>query len=217
MLTVNCRNFEIKMIVIGYSGHAFVVCGILNAAGIPVTGYCDVAEKEFNPFNLIYLGNDQSEEAQVKIGEQGYFISVGDNNIRQKIYRRFADHGMLPVNAIHPLAIIDKTVRVSPNGIMVGAGVCINPLAEIHTGVICNTGCIIEHECLVSEFAHVGPGAILCGNVVIGRNSFVGAGSVIRQGVTVGNNVVIGAGAVVVKNIGDNETVVGNPSRVMIK
>ena len=205
------------MIVIGYSGHAFVVCGILNASGIPVTGYCDVAEKEYNPFNLIYIGSDESEEAQGKIAEQGYFISVGNNNIRQKIYNRFAAAGLLPVNAIHASAIIDRTVLINPNGIMVSAGVCINPLAEIHTGAICNTGAIIEHECIVSEFAHVGPGAILCGNVRIGRNTFVGAGSVIRQGVTVGNNVTIGAGAVVVKNIGDNETVVGNPSRLLIK
>jgi sugar O-acyltransferase (sialic acid O-acetyltransferase NeuD family) len=205
------------MIVIGYSGHAFVVCGILNAAGIPVTGYCDVEEKEYNPFNLIYIGSDESKEAKIRIAEQGYFISVGNNNIRQKIYSRFAGQGLLPVNALHPAAIIDKTVSISPNGIMIGAGVCINPLAEIHTGVICNTGSIIEHECVVSEFAHIGPGAVLCGNVRIGRNSFVGAGSVIRQGVEVGNNVMIGAGAVVVKNIGDNETVVGNPSRLMIK
>lgn len=205
------------MIVIGYSGHAFVVCGILNAAGIPVTGYCDVEEKVNNPFNLIYIGKDESEEARLKLGEQGFFISIGDNNIRHKIYNRLEQESMLPVNAVHPHAIIDKTVLLSPNGIMISAGVCINPLAEIKAGVICNTGCIVEHECIIHEFAHIGPGAVLCGNVEIGRNSFVGAAAVIRQGVKVGSNAIIGAGAVVVKNIGDNETVVGNPSRIMIK
>ena len=217
MLTVNCRNFETKMIVIGYSGHGFVVCGILHAAGRPVTGYCDIEEKGYNPYNLIYLGNDQSDEAKAKFAEQGFFISVGDNAIRQRIQARLATGGLLPVNAIHTSAIIDSTVMIDPNGIMICAGVCVNPLAEIHTGVICNTGSIVEHECVVKEFAHIGPGAVLCGNVTIGRNTFVGAGSVIRQGVTIGNNVIIGAGAVVVKNIGDNETVVGNPSRAMIK
>ena len=38
------------MIVIGYSGHAFVACGILKAAGQPITGYCDKEEKTYNPF-----------------------------------------------------------------------------------------------------------------------------------------------------------------------
>ena len=46
------------MILIGYSGHAFVVYGILQAAGKKVTGYCDVAEKEYNPFSLHYFGTE---------------------------------------------------------------------------------------------------------------------------------------------------------------
>lgn len=205
------------MILIGYSGHAFVVCGILHAAGKQVTGYCDVEEKELNPFNLIYIGPENSVQAMEKIIEQGYFISVGNNAIRKKIYEHFAREQVFPVNAVHPSAMIDHTAQLAAHGIMISAGVCINPLATIGTGAICNTGCIIEHECKVGDYAHIGPGAVLCGNVRIGNLSFVGAGSVIRQGVSIGNNVVIGAGAVVVKDVPDNEIVVGNPSRTLIK
>jgi sugar O-acyltransferase (sialic acid O-acetyltransferase NeuD family) len=205
------------MILIGYSGHAFVVCGILNAAGRPVTGYCDIEEKKNNPFNLIYIGRDDSAEALEKIKEQGYFISIGSNITRKSIYTHFESLQIFPINAIHPSAIIDHTVKLKTYGIMVSAGTCINPLAEIGTGAICNTGCIIEHECKVGDFAHIGPGAVLCGNVTIGSNTFVGAASVIRQGVKIGNNVMIGAGAVVVKDVPDNETVVGNPSRSLVK
>ncbi len=205
------------MILIGYSGHAFVVCGILNAAGKPVTGYCDMEEKNFNPYNLIYIGKDDSDQALEKCKEQGYFISIGNNHTRKKVYDHFASLQLFPVNAIHPMAVIDHSARLDPYGIMISAGVCINPLAEISVGAICNTGCIIEHECKVGFFAHIGPGAVLCGNVSVGNNTFVGAGSVIRQGITLGNNVIIGAGAVVVKDVQDNETVVGNPSRSMGK
>jgi hypothetical protein len=61
------------MILIGYSGHAFVVYGILHAAGKKVTGYCDVVEKNYNPFNLPYYGTEDSEAALDAIRQGGYF------------------------------------------------------------------------------------------------------------------------------------------------
>jgi sugar O-acyltransferase (sialic acid O-acetyltransferase NeuD family) len=201
------------MILIGYSGHGFVAYGIFHAAGIAVAGYCDREEKQYNPFNLIYLGPENSHEALAKLVNREFFISIGDNKIRRKIYTSLEEHGLLPASAIHPSAWIDPTATIDPYGVMVGAGSIINPLVHAGKGVICNSGCIIEHECVIDDFAHIGPGAVLCGNVKVGEGSFVGAASVIREGVTIGKNAMIGAGAVVVKNIGDNEIVVGNPSR----
>ncbi len=201
------------MILIGYSGHAFVVNGILRAAGKPVTGYCDMVEKEYNPFKLTYFGTENSTAALVALQQHGYFIAIGDNRLRKKIYDSLLQKILLPANAIHPSAVIDSSATIADNGVMIAAQVTINPLAAIGTGVICNTGCIIEHECMVGEFAHIGPGAVLCGNVQIGAGSFIGANAVIKQGITVGKNAMIGAGAVVVKNVADNVTVVGVPAK----
>jgi sugar O-acyltransferase (sialic acid O-acetyltransferase NeuD family) len=201
------------MILIGYSGHAFVVYGILTAAGKKIAGYCDVVEKEYNPFNLPYFGPENSETGLRSIQQSGYFIAVGDNGLRKKVYENLAQKQLLPANAIHPSAVIDSSVTIAPHGVMIAANATINPLASVATGVICNTGCVIEHECIVGEFAHIGPGAVLCGNVKIGSGTFVGANSVIKQGITVGKNAMIGAGAVVVKNVPDNCTVVGVPAK----
>lgn len=201
------------MILIGYSGHAFVVYDILNATGRIVTGYYDNKEKEFNPFNLSYLGSEKSETALDVLDTNDFFISIGDNNIRKNIFGYLASKQLLPINAIHPSAIISKDSNLLSNGIMVSAGVIINPVSKIANGVICNTGCIIEHECEIGQFSHIGPGAILCGNTHIGEKTFVGAGAVVRQGITIGNNVIIGAGSVVVKNIPDNSTVMGCPAK----
>ncbi len=201
------------MILIGYSGHAFVVYGIFHSAGKKVTGYCDVTEKEFNPFKLSYFGKENSETAFEAIKKHGYFIAVGDNAVRKKIYEDLTAKHFVTVNAIHASSIIDPSVTLSANGIMIAANVSINPLANIGTGAICNTSCVIEHECVVGEFAHIGPGAVLCGNVMIGNGTFVGANAVIKQGIIVGANAMIGAGAVVVKDVPDNVKVIGVPAK----
>ncbi len=202
-----------QVILIGYSGHAFVVTGIFQSMGRSVTGYCDSVEKDYNPFKLLYLGKESSPEARVALGEKDFFVAIGDNHIRRKVTETLAPHHFIPVNAVHTSAIIDPSARLG-SGVMVAARAVLNPLAAISDGVICNTGCIIEHECIVDSFAHIGPGTVLCGNVKVGVNSFVGAGAVVRQGITIGNNVIVGAGAVVVKDVPDNSIVMGNPSRL---
>jgi sugar O-acyltransferase (sialic acid O-acetyltransferase NeuD family) len=201
------------MILIGYSGHAFVVYGIFTAAGKKIAGYCDVAEKEYNPFGLQYFGTENSETGLDAIKANGYFIAVGDNKLRKKIYESLQQKQLTPANAIHPSAVIDASASIAEQGVMIAANATINPLASIGTGAICNTGCIIEHECVVGEFAHIGPGAVLCGNVKIGSCTFVGANAVIKQGITVGKNAMIGAGAVVVKDVPDGVKVIGVPAK----
>jgi sugar O-acyltransferase (sialic acid O-acetyltransferase NeuD family) len=201
------------MVVIGYSGHAFVVCGILQSSGSKLSGYCDTMEKEYNPFHLAYLGSETSVAALQVIEKQGCFIAVGDNTSRRKIHEQLTARGIRPSTIAHPSAVVDATAQVSEEGVMLSARVTINPLARIGVGAICNTGCIIEHECEVGDFAHIGPGAVLCGNVKIGAGSFVGANAVIRQGIHVGSGAMIGAGAVVVKDVPDNCTVMGVPAK----
>jgi sugar O-acyltransferase (sialic acid O-acetyltransferase NeuD family) len=201
------------MILIGYSGHSFVVYGIFSAAGKKITGYCDVAEKEYNPFSLPYFGSENSETGLQALKQNDFFIAIGDNNLRNKINSNLQQNQLLPINAIHPSAIIDASATIAQHGVMIAANAAINPLASIGTGAICNTGCIIEHECVVGEFAHIAPGAVLCGNVKIGDGTFVGANAVIKQGITVGKNAMIGAGAVVVKDVADGVTVIGIPAK----
>ena len=79
--------------------------------------------------------------------------------------------------------------------------------------VIINTGAIVEHQCQIGDFAHVAPGAVLAGNVKVGKRSFIGA-MPIKEGVEIGSKVIIGAGAVVLENVESESKVVGNPGRL---
>lgn len=206
-----------SVILIGYSGHAYVIASIFESMGKIVTAYCDQQEKTVNPFNLTYLGSENEISTHNSLLTNEYFICIGDNKIRKKVYDFLVVHSNLtdPTNAIHSSSIIHKTVNICGKGIMISAGVVINPLVTINKGVICNTSCVIEHECEIGAFSHIGPGAVLCGNVKVGENSFVGANAVIKEGVQIGSNVIVGAGSVIIKNIPNNTKVVGNPQKFL--
>lgn len=201
------------MILIGYSGHSYVINGILKSIGLKATGYCDNEEKKFNPFFLKYFQKETSEVGIKALTQEDFFIAIGNNSLRKKIYNNLAIRDLLPINAIHATSVIDDCVDIASHGVMIAPNVTINAFAKIGIGAICNTYSIIEHECVIGDFAHVAPGAVLCGNVKVGENSLVGAKSVVRENITIGKNVIIGAGSVVVKNIPDNVKVAGNPAR----
>lgn len=199
------------MILVGYGGHAYVAYSIAKAMAKNFTGYCDLQKKKNNPFGLQYHGPEN--EATELLAANKFFIAIGENNIRGKLSRQLSDQGLFPINLVHPSSIICHSAIIAPYGLLIAANVVVNPLTEIGIGVICNTASVIEHECRIGDFAHIGPGAVLCGNVSVGKNTFIGAASVIRQGITIGDNATIGAGAVVVKDVPDNACVKGNPAR----
>lgn len=204
-----------ETILIGYSGHAYVVCDALLSGGYSVRSYTETEEKTSNPYQLRFLGNEMEQEVLEKLKISDYFVSIGDNILRSKITKQLIEKtGNSPVNAIHIKAIF-SSMSAFGKGILFAPGCIINPLAKIGNGVICNSGSIVEHECRISDFVHIAPGAVLCGNVSVGENTFVGANAVVREGISVGKNVIIGAGTVVTKNIPDNVKVVGNPFRIL--
>ncbi|MBL0272542.1 MAG: acetyltransferase [Chitinophagaceae bacterium] len=201
--------------IIGYSGHAHTGVDILIACGYSVEAYCDNSVKNSNPFNLLYLGSENDPAVLERLKYYDYFIGIGNNNhLRRKIYEAVTTVLGEPVNAIHPSAVISPSVKLK-HGHFISANVSINALTELGMTAVCNTGCVIEHGCIIGDFTFIAPGAVLCGDVTIGDNTFVGANSVIKQGVVVGKNVIIGAGSVILNNIPDGATVVGNPARTI--
>ena len=203
----------IDLILIGYSGHAYVCADNALLNNYDIVGYCDTEEKQVNPFQLEYLGKEKEYLSSERNGV--LFVSVGSNNLRETIMKRFPDKVF--VNLIHPRSIVSQKAIIEPNAnILIGAGAIVNPLVKIGKGVILNTACVVEHECMIEEYAHIAPGAVLAGNVKVGKRAFVGANAVIKQGVVVGDDVIIGAGSVVINDVSDGATVMGNPAREKI-
>lgn len=201
--------------LIGYSGHAYVVLEAASLSGFECIGYCTQQPALQNPYNLDYLGFEGDDSFDWHIADD-FILGIGDNYLRYKIGKLIQAKNKNAKTIIHPNTMISDTVRIG-HGNFIAANVTINALASIGDYCILNTGCIIEHECILENAVHIAPGAVLAGNVRVGRNTFVGANSVIKQGVSIGNNVVVGAGSTVLNDLPDNQVWVGNPAKPIKK
>ena len=203
-----------KVILIGYSGHGFVVAETALENGLEIIGYSDKEKLDLDPYNLPYLGFEKSDSF---IGWQknvSFLLGIGDNKLRQNIANLIESKGKKVETLLHKSANISKSVVIE-SGSFINKNVVINAFAKVGKNIILNTGCIIEHECVLADGVHIGPGAVLAGNVRIGERTFIGANTVIKQGIVIGKDVVIGAGTVVITNIPDGKKVVGNPGRII--
>lgn len=206
--------YDKKVILIGYSGHAFVVAETTLENGFDVVGYSDREKSISDPYNFPYLGFEKEDNFVGWKQPVSFVLGIGDNKLRETIANLIENKGKSIETIISKTASISKNVLIGA-GTFVNKNVTVNALAVIGKNVILNTGCIIEHECVLADSVHIAPGAILAGNVSIGERTFVGANAVIKQGIVVGKDVVIGAGTVVISNIPDGKKVVGNPGRII--
>lgn len=203
-----------KVILIGYSGHAYVVADTAIENELHLLGYTDNRKVQSNPFELYYLGNEKENSFFDKNKGVKFLIGIGDNIIREKIFNFIVENNREIHTLISQSVSISKTACIG-NGTFVNKNVSINAFAKIGNNVILNTSCVIEHDCVVGNSAHIAPGAVLAGNVSIGDRSFIGANAVVKQGVVIGKDVIVGAGSVVINNIPDGKKVVGNPIRII--
>lgn len=197
--------------IIGYSGHSLVILDAAKEAEIFISGYCEREEKIFNPFNLKYLGNESDGSFDWNIIDK-VIIGVGDNYVRKNIDELLKFHHKELITVAHPSAYISSNAELG-EGNFIAVNSLINAFSKVGNNCILNTACVIEHECIIFDYVHIAPGAILTGGVTVGSCSFIGANAVLKNGVKIGENAVVGAGSVVLHNIPDNEVWAGNPAR----
>jgi len=202
-----------KVILMGYSGHGFVVAEAAIVIGMNLVYYADVKESTINPFHLEYLGFEGEDYFRGWEEDFNYVLGIGDNKIRQKLAHLILSKNKEMVNVIHHSASIATMITIG-KGNFIARNAAISPLSEIGNFCILNTGSIVEHECVIADAVHIAPGAVLAGNVTVGERTFIGANAVIKQGVKIGKDVIIGAGSVVLKDVDDNSKIYGNPAKI---
>lgn len=105
------------------------------------------------------------------------FIAIGDNATRKRI--ALEHEGMRPAALfgflIHPSAQVSTSARIGP-GTVVMAYAIIAADAVVGKHCIINHGATVDHDCIIGDYAHIAPGAHLCGNVEVGEGALVGVG-----------------------------------------
>ena len=81
--------------------------------------------------------------------------------------------------------------------------------------MILNTHSTVEHDCIIEEGVHIGPGAQVAGGVSISNGVWIGIGAVISDHVHIGEGSIVGAGAVVIEDVPANVIVIGVPARIL--
>ncbi len=200
-------NLPNDIVVIGAGGHAKVVIATVRAAGGEVVAAYD---DDRDRWGQQILGvTIRGPIAADSIGTAPAIIAIGSNRARQSITERLNARW---VTACHPSAVVHPSATLGP-GTVVFAGSVVQPDATIGAHAILNTACSIDHDCIVGDFAHVGPGVRLCGGVTADEGVLLGVGAKVAPNVELGPWSTAGAGAVCVVDVAAETTVVGVPAR----
>ncbi len=192
------------MLIYGAGGHAKVVLDCIRGMGKDVSVFFDDSN-ELTELKGIPVVSPYSPD--VKYREE-LVIAVGDNLLRkqiaEKVKHRFGE-------AIHSSArlshysFLDEGTVVMPN-------VIVNADAVVGKHCILNSASVVEHDCIVEDFVHIAPTAVLGGGVKVGEGTLIGIGAMLLPFVTVGKWCIVGAGAVVTADVPDFSVVAGVPA-----
>jgi acetyltransferase EpsM len=198
-----------RIFLYGASGHAKVICEILEALHQLPYGLIDdnpniTSLLDYPVFNTV-------EQAKV-VAEDQFIISIGSNHFRKKVAEKLQPSPF--ATAVHPSAVISARSVVG-KGTVVMANVSANVHSRIGEHVILNTNCSIDHDCVIENFVHICPNVALAGSVEVGEGTQIGIGASVIQGIHIGKWATIGAGAVIIRDVPDYAVVVGNPGKII--
>lgn len=195
------------IVVVGAGGHAKVVIATLRAAGGDVVSALDDDQHRWGQQILgVPIKGPITADT---VGSGPAILAIGDNRARHALARNLRAQW---VTACHPSATVHPTASIG-EGTVVFAGVIIQPEANIGAHSILNTAASVDHDCILGDFVHIGPGTRLCGGVTVDDGVLLGVGSKIAPNVTIGPWSTAGAGAVCVVDVPGDTTVVGIPAR----
>lgn len=189
-----------ELALFGYGGHAREVASQINSK---ITFFVDdeYANEVSKPISTF-----DPKLYQI-------MVAVADSKERERIVKKLP-HNTSYFTFIHPTALIMSQDIQIGIGSFIGAYSILTTNITLGNHSILNRANQIGHDSKIGDFFSAMPGAIVSGNVIMGKNVYMGNNSSVREKITIGSNIVIGANAAVVKNIINGGTYVGVPAKL---
>lgn len=138
------------------------------------------------------------------------------NHERWLTVKMCREHGLNLISAIHPTALVLPQAVIAP-GVWINAKAVIGYKTELSSGVIVNTGSILEHHNVLESCVQVDPAVTTTGNVTLRARCHVHTGAILLNHVVVGEDAEVGAGTLVRHEVEKGCVVVGVPARLLRK
>jgi len=201
-----------KLIIIGASGHGKVIANIAELNGYTEIYFLDDDKsKTMNgKYNIIATTHDIDK--YISQGDYEFFIGIGNNEIRKKIYEMLKSSSAIIPSFIHPQSVIDSSVIID-EGTVIMANAVINSSTKIGKCCIINTASTVDHDCIIGDFTHISPGVHIAGTVNIGKNCWIGVGCSVINNLKIYDDVTVGAGTTIIGDIKESGKYVGLPLR----
>jgi sugar O-acyltransferase (sialic acid O-acetyltransferase NeuD family) len=186
------ENKKEKLLLVGAGGFGRVVlehaekeyrCAFLDdgaatsADGVPIIGTTEDIERLFGEYRLL-------------------LVTIGNNSLREKLYKRAEKAGYTFPNIIVPSAYISPHARlgsgivvlnnaVVQNNASVGDGTILNPGVEAHHDSNIGKYCLIYTNSVVRSLTHVGDRAWIGSTCTVSTGAEVEADAIVEDGNTV--------------------------------
>ena len=143
-----------------------------------------------------------------------FVVAIGSHYgaARLKIFEMLCDLGKLPLDVIHPTAVIQPSARVA-SGVLAMPSAMVGYFTVIGKSCVLNSGSSVDHECDIGDGVHIMGAATVTGRVKIGNYATIGSNATILPDINIGVGAYIGAGAVVTKDVPDWTVVTGVPAK----
>ncbi|MBC8182560.1 UDP-3-O-(3-hydroxymyristoyl)glucosamine N-acyltransferase [candidate division KSB1 bacterium] len=169
-------------------------------------------ENEFK--NKPLLNTSQWADSLKKIGINKALVTTDNPKKRYEEICYAKENNLELINAIHPTAYLMEDVLIKEN-VILHEHSYIGYRTELYDGVIID-GAYLAHHNVIKDCSEIVCGAVLGGNVTIGRFTRVYLGAIIKNRTRVGENSIVGAGSVVLSDVNDNTIVAQKPGKMIL-
>jgi acetyltransferase-like isoleucine patch superfamily enzyme len=183
-----------------------------------------VAEDSYDYYSVYFLDDNLEKfESKGTINQASYMNRVAHSDFiiganwpkeKEKIWWNANVDIQKYTNIIHKsvTGINRVNYHVFGHGIYIGANTSLGYNVRVADHAHIGAG-VTATRTSIGMFSAIGPGANICGDVLIGDFVTVGAGATISNLIKIGHGAIIGAGAVVLKDVEPGAKMVGVPAR----